>query len=373
MGKRVDVMLRDAAELRQVLKADPFPDAHPSRVAVAFCSAPVLNRSSTPSSSCERADRRRPSGVLRALSRWHGPIEAEVPEGCCHRAQHQHRNEAGRDGRRGGGVAATPRKDTLIRVANLRPGIRRRPTAGMPAGPRAHHARLRQQLERALPLVGEEREQHVDREDLQEHRQLAHDRLAKRDARAGFAHDAQAQQVLARASRRTGARRRSCTTRTGSCRRRWPASEHERQEPLGRHAAARPARTATSTQQRRSGVDELCASARRAERRRPPAAPRTGTTRRASRGSPSCRSTSSSGLAVRRAAPRCGRAARCAICARRGVARGRWPRTPSDVVVCGRHRSSCAPDAAASPSPSRTSSTRCVSRSSSSRPASVSR
>lgn len=41
MGKKVDVILRDAAELRQVLKANPFPDAHPSRVAVAFCSAPV--------------------------------------------------------------------------------------------------------------------------------------------------------------------------------------------------------------------------------------------------------------------------------------------------------------------------------------------
>jgi len=41
MGKKVDVILRDAGELEQVLKANPFPDAHPSRVAVAFCSAPV--------------------------------------------------------------------------------------------------------------------------------------------------------------------------------------------------------------------------------------------------------------------------------------------------------------------------------------------
>lgn len=44
MGKKVDVILRDAAELRQVLQANPFPDAHPSRVAVAFCSAPVLKK-----------------------------------------------------------------------------------------------------------------------------------------------------------------------------------------------------------------------------------------------------------------------------------------------------------------------------------------
>jgi uncharacterized protein (DUF1697 family) len=41
MGKKVDVMLRDAAELGQVLKANPFPDAHPSRVTVAFCAEPV--------------------------------------------------------------------------------------------------------------------------------------------------------------------------------------------------------------------------------------------------------------------------------------------------------------------------------------------
>ena len=44
MGKKIDVILRDAAELRQVLKANPFPDEHPSRVAVAFCSAPVQKK-----------------------------------------------------------------------------------------------------------------------------------------------------------------------------------------------------------------------------------------------------------------------------------------------------------------------------------------
>jgi uncharacterized protein (DUF1697 family) len=41
MGKKVDVILRDAAELRQVLEANPFRSADPSRVAVAFCSEPV--------------------------------------------------------------------------------------------------------------------------------------------------------------------------------------------------------------------------------------------------------------------------------------------------------------------------------------------
>jgi uncharacterized protein (DUF1697 family) len=44
MGKKIDVILRDAAELRLVLKSNPFPDAHPSRVAVAFCSAPVQKK-----------------------------------------------------------------------------------------------------------------------------------------------------------------------------------------------------------------------------------------------------------------------------------------------------------------------------------------
>jgi len=39
MGKPVDVLLRTAAELRAILKANPFPDAEPSKVAVVFCSA----------------------------------------------------------------------------------------------------------------------------------------------------------------------------------------------------------------------------------------------------------------------------------------------------------------------------------------------
>ena len=41
MGKKVDVVLRDAAEIRQALERNPFPDAPPAKVAVAFCSAPV--------------------------------------------------------------------------------------------------------------------------------------------------------------------------------------------------------------------------------------------------------------------------------------------------------------------------------------------
>ena len=44
MGKKVDVILRDAAELEQVLKSNPFPDVHPARVAVAFCSAPLQKK-----------------------------------------------------------------------------------------------------------------------------------------------------------------------------------------------------------------------------------------------------------------------------------------------------------------------------------------
>jgi uncharacterized protein (DUF1697 family) len=41
MGKKVDVVVRDADEMRQALKSNPFPDAPPSKVAVAFCSAPL--------------------------------------------------------------------------------------------------------------------------------------------------------------------------------------------------------------------------------------------------------------------------------------------------------------------------------------------
>ena len=41
MGKKVDVILRDAAALRKALADNPFPDAPPAKVAVAFCSGPV--------------------------------------------------------------------------------------------------------------------------------------------------------------------------------------------------------------------------------------------------------------------------------------------------------------------------------------------
>ncbi len=44
MGKTIDVIVRDATELRKVLEANPFPDVHPSRVAVAFCSTPVQKK-----------------------------------------------------------------------------------------------------------------------------------------------------------------------------------------------------------------------------------------------------------------------------------------------------------------------------------------
>ena len=37
MGKPVDVLLRTAAELGAILKANPFPEAEPSKVAVVFC------------------------------------------------------------------------------------------------------------------------------------------------------------------------------------------------------------------------------------------------------------------------------------------------------------------------------------------------
>jgi uncharacterized protein (DUF1697 family) len=41
MGKKIDVIVRDAPEMRRVLKANPFRDAQPSKIAVAFCSVPV--------------------------------------------------------------------------------------------------------------------------------------------------------------------------------------------------------------------------------------------------------------------------------------------------------------------------------------------
>ncbi len=41
MGKKIDVIIRDATELRKVLEANPFRDAPPAKVAVVFWSAPV--------------------------------------------------------------------------------------------------------------------------------------------------------------------------------------------------------------------------------------------------------------------------------------------------------------------------------------------
>jgi uncharacterized protein (DUF1697 family) len=41
LGKKTDVMVRTAAELRSVLKGNPFPDAKPAQVAVVFLTAPA--------------------------------------------------------------------------------------------------------------------------------------------------------------------------------------------------------------------------------------------------------------------------------------------------------------------------------------------
>ena len=44
VGKKIDVILRDAIELRRILEANPFREMPPSKVTVAFCSAPVQTR-----------------------------------------------------------------------------------------------------------------------------------------------------------------------------------------------------------------------------------------------------------------------------------------------------------------------------------------
>ena len=41
MGRPVDVIVRDGADLRRVLAANPFPDVEPAKVAVVFCDGPV--------------------------------------------------------------------------------------------------------------------------------------------------------------------------------------------------------------------------------------------------------------------------------------------------------------------------------------------
>lgn len=41
MGKKIDVIIRDATELRKVLEANPFRDVPPAKVTVVFWSAPL--------------------------------------------------------------------------------------------------------------------------------------------------------------------------------------------------------------------------------------------------------------------------------------------------------------------------------------------
>jgi uncharacterized protein (DUF1697 family) len=41
MGRPVDVIVRDKADLRRVLEANPFSDKEPAKVAVVFCGGPV--------------------------------------------------------------------------------------------------------------------------------------------------------------------------------------------------------------------------------------------------------------------------------------------------------------------------------------------
>lgn len=52
MGKKIDVVVRSASELRSILKANPFPDAMPAKVAVVFLSRPahkdLLHQIATP-------------------------------------------------------------------------------------------------------------------------------------------------------------------------------------------------------------------------------------------------------------------------------------------------------------------------------------
>ncbi len=40
MGKKIDVFVRTASELSSILKANPFPEAEPAKVAVFFCPTP---------------------------------------------------------------------------------------------------------------------------------------------------------------------------------------------------------------------------------------------------------------------------------------------------------------------------------------------
>jgi uncharacterized protein (DUF1697 family) len=60
MGKKIDVILRSAAELRSILQANPFPDVEPAKVAVVFLSEapPKLETIAGPDGEQVRAAKR---------------------------------------------------------------------------------------------------------------------------------------------------------------------------------------------------------------------------------------------------------------------------------------------------------------------------
>ncbi len=99
-GKPIGVLVRTAAELAAVLKANPFPKAAPNLTVAIFLNKPPPSGGSIAN---HRASRRRSparqAGDLRPLPRRNRQIEAQNPgRGGRHRPQHEHYRQVDRFG-----------------------------------------------------------------------------------------------------------------------------------------------------------------------------------------------------------------------------------------------------------------------------------
>ena len=107
-GKPVGVVVRSAAEMAEVLAANPFPDREPNRtVAIFLDGAPRADALETVAGRQGEEVRLGAREILRPLRRGNGPLEAPHPSGARRNgAQHEYDREAREPGGGARGRAA---------------------------------------------------------------------------------------------------------------------------------------------------------------------------------------------------------------------------------------------------------------------------
>ena len=90
-GSRVDVLVRTAREMADLVEANPYPDQPGNQVAVLFLERePPGDLAARASGSHERALQPRRQGGLRPLPGWPRPVEAQVRPRGGHNEEHEH-------------------------------------------------------------------------------------------------------------------------------------------------------------------------------------------------------------------------------------------------------------------------------------------